>query len=75
MIDYIQAAQSLIAQLGSGVPPQAHSVYIRTEVGEDKEFKRSLCVSVNPKYKGQLNIPDTHMGITVHRVPWPKDMR
>ena len=64
-----QAAVSLVAKINA--PPQAHSVYVRTDVGEDKEFKRTICVSIRPTYKGAIIIPTEHAGFPVERVKWP----
>ncbi len=71
MTDLLSAAQSLIVRLNA--PPQAHSVYIGTEVDpETKEFKRSLCVSIRPSWKNKIIVPAEHQGIPVVNVPWPK---
>ena len=71
MTDHLSAAQSLIVRLNA--PPQAHSVWIGTEVdAETKEFKRSLCVSIRPTWKSKIAVPKEHMGIPVVEVPWPK---
>ena len=72
MTDFVEAAQSLVKKLAA--PPQAHSVYIRTDVGDDHEFKRTLCVSWHPQFKGNRTLPDMHMGYPVEIVPWPKDL-
>lgn len=73
MPDYIEAATSLVKKLNA--PPQAHSVYIRSDVDETtKQFKRTICVSVRPEWKSKIQIPDKHMGFQVEEVPWPKDM-
>lgn len=68
---HIAAAQSLVAKLNA--PPQAHSVYVKTEV-VDGEFVRKLCVSIHPKFKGQITVPETHEGIDIISVPWPRSM-
>ncbi len=73
MTEYVTAAQNLVAELKA--PPQAHSVYIRTDVDEDtKEFRHTLCVSWHPKYKGNKTVPRTYMGYPTKLVPWPKDL-
>jgi len=74
-MDHLQAAQSLIASFGN-VPPQAHSVYVKTDVDPNtKEFIRKLCVSVHPKAKGMFSIPDVHEGFVVEKTPWPKELK
>lgn len=70
-MDHIEAAQSLVRHLNA--PPQAHSVFVRTEV-KDGEFVKKLCVSIHPKFKAQIELPETHQGIDVVQVPWPKVM-
>ncbi len=71
MTDHIAAAQSLILQLNA--PAQYHSVWIRTDVDpETKQFVRSLCVSIRPAQLKNIKVPDSHMGIPVVQVPWPK---
>lgn len=71
MTDYMNAAQTLIKRLNA--PAQMHSVWIRNDLDNDtKEFKRSLCVSIRPEYKARVTIPETHEGIPVVEVPWPK---
>ena len=73
MIDHIEAATSLVKKLAA--PPQAHSVYIRSDVDEQsKEFKRTLCVSWHPHYKGAKVVPTEYMGYPVEIVNWPKDL-
>ena len=73
MTDYVAAAQSLVASLKA--PPQAHSVYIRTDVDKkSKKFKRTLCVSWHPSYKGNTKVPAQFMGFPVELVDWPKDL-
>lgn len=68
---FLEAAQSLILQLQA--PAQHHSVWIRTDVHpETKEFVKSLCVSIRPGQINKIRVPDSHMGIPVVRVPWPK---
>lgn len=69
MQNYIDAAQTLIAQLNA--PPVAHSVWVRTDVVEG-EFVRSLCVSIRPGWKSKVKVPKEHAGIPVVEVPWPK---
>lgn len=71
MTDALAAAQSLVAVLNA--PPQAHSIFIKTEV-VDGEFKRKLCCSIHPKFKDKITVPETHEGIDVILVPWPKMM-
>ena len=56
-------------------PPQSHSVWVKTEIGDDKEFARAICVSENPRWKGKLNIPAEHLGVPVMKVEWPKGQR
>ncbi len=71
MTDYLTAAQTLIVRLNA--PAQMHSVWVNTTVDpETKEFIKSLCVSVRPAYKSRITIPETHNGIPVVEVPWPK---
>lgn len=73
MTDYVQAATSLVNIIAA--PPQAHSVYIRTDVDkESKEFKHTLCVSWHPKYKHPAKLPKKHMGYPIEITPWPKDL-
>jgi hypothetical protein len=73
MTDYVIAAQSLVQHLKA--PPQAHSVYIRTDVDKkSKEFKHTLCVSWHPLYKGNRKVPKTHMGYPTEIVLWPKEL-
>lgn len=62
-------AQTLIQRLNA--PAQWHSVFIRTSVGDDGEFRRDLCVSIRPGKK--VNVPAEHNGIPVVQVPWPKE--
>lgn len=70
---HISAAQSLILALKA--PPQAHSVWIRTETDEETgDFRKSLCVSIRPGYEKKIKVPDEHQGIPVVNVPWPKGM-
>ena len=68
-----QAAQSLIATFGN-ISPVSHSVWVKTEVDKKGEFIHKICVSKHPKFKGKLDIPDTHAGFIVEQVPWPKGM-
>jgi len=73
MTDYVAAAQSMVASLKA--PPQCHSVYIRVDVEpETKEFKRTLCVSWHPNYKGDKTVPEKYMGYPTEIVPWPKGL-
>ncbi len=73
MTKYVEAASDLVRALNA--PPQAHSVYIRTDVDQDsKEFKHTLCISWHPKYKGNRKIPKMYKGYPVELVPWPKDL-
>lgn len=68
---YVEAAQSLILRLGA--PAQHHSVWIRSDVDpETKEFVKSLCVSIRPAQVSKIKVPESHMGIPVVQVPWPK---
>ena len=70
---YVEAAQGLVKSLKA--PPQAHSVYIRTDVDKkSKKFKRTLCVSWHPNYKGPKNVPAQFMGFPTEIVDWPKDL-
>jgi len=67
---YVEAAQNLVKQLKA--PPQAHSVYIRTDVDEiTQKFRRTLCVSWRPTYAGNKAVPATFMGYPVELVAWP----
>jgi len=70
MTDYNAAAQTLIARLNA--PAQYHSVWIRTEVDQDGQFQKALCVSIRPGHENKVKIPTEHMGIPVTRVPWPE---
>lgn len=76
MTDHFSAAQSLIVRLNA--PPQAHSVWIRSETETDGEGKtratgkQELCVSIRPTWKNKITVPSEHMGIPVVEVPWPK---
>ena len=74
----IDAAQRLVRSLEQQqAPPQAHSVWVQT-LRDDKAdggFKHSLCVSLNPRYRKKLNIPDEQDGYPVELRPWPKGMR
>ena len=73
MTDYVMAATSLVKLLKA--PPQAHSVYIRSDVDrKSKEFKRTLCVSWHPDYNGNKKVPKEYMGYPVELVKWPKDL-
>jgi hypothetical protein len=73
MTDYVQAAQELVRQINA--PPQAHSVFIRTDVDEQsKEFKHTLCVSWHPNFKGNKTVPKHIMGYSTKIVPWPKGL-
>ena len=67
---YIEAAQSLIVRLAA--PAQYHSVWIKAEVNEAGEMKKSLCVSIRPGQVNKIKVPDEHLGIPVVQVPWPK---
>lgn len=68
---YIEAAQSLILSLHA--PAQYHSVWVQTTVDpETKEFVKSLAVSIRPAQLKNIKVPDSHMGIPVVMVPWPK---
>lgn len=68
---YIEAAQSLIIALHA--PAQYHSVWVQTVVDpETKEFIKSLAVSIRPGQLKNIKVPETHMGIPVVQVPWPK---
>lgn len=71
MTDLSQAAQSLIVRLAA--PAQWHSVWIKTEVDQNGHFQKSLCVSVRPGYESKVKVPETHMGVPVVNVPWPKE--
>lgn len=68
----INAATKLIAQIQA--PPQAHSVWVRTSVNEDKQFEYTLMASRNPKYTGPWNIPKTIDGFKVEEQAWPEGM-
>ena len=72
MTDYVEAATSLVKTLNA--PPQAHSVYIKTETTAGGDFTRKICVSWHPKYKGDKNLPAEHMGYPIEVTPWPKGM-
>lgn len=68
---YLEAAQSLIVRLGA--PAQFHSVWVKTDVDpETKQFKKSLCVSIRPAQVNKIKVPESHNGIPVVQVPWPK---
>lgn len=72
-MDAISAAQAFIRSLNA--PPQAHSVYVRTEVDpETKEFVPGICISIHPRFKRQIKIPAQFEGFPVTKVPWPKEM-
>ena len=71
----IQAAQSLVMSL-KDYPPQAHSVYVHTEVNKDtQEFERSIYVSIHPKFENKIKLPSGIGGFPIVRQPWPKEMR
>lgn len=68
------AAQDLVRLLNNNpnTPPQSHSVWVNTGVGPDGEFVRCINVSVHPKWKGKISIPQEHAGVPVQEVAWPK---
>lgn len=66
------AAADLVRLFNNSMPPQSHAVWVKTEAGDKGEFVRSICVSEHPKFKGKLTIPDSHLGVPVVNVPWPK---
>jgi hypothetical protein len=74
----IDAAQRIVRSLElQQAPPQAHSVWVKTERDDSAEggFKHSICVSLNPKYRKPLDIPSAQDGYPVKLEPWPKGMR
>ena len=74
----IDAAQRLVRSLEQQqAPPQAHSVWVKTERSDRAKggFKHSICVSINPRYRKKLDIPETKDGYPVELQPWPKGMR
>lgn len=75
--DAINAAQDLVRLYNNNphTPPQSHSVWVKTELGDGKQFVRSICVSEHPKFKGKLAIPAEHMGVPVLLVAWPRTQR
>ena len=72
----ISAASDLVRALNGtpGIAPQMHSVFVKTEVGADKQFQYAIAVSEHPKAKGRLSVPAEHFGVPVIRVPWPKGL-
>ena len=73
----IDAATKLVKHLASQqIPPQAHSVWVQTLKSShtDTGFKHSICVSINPRYKKAMDIPQTVLGFEVERKDWPKGM-
>ena len=68
------AAQDLVRTFNNNpkTPPQSHAVWVQTGVNEQGEFVRNIAVSEHPKFKGRLSIPDSHIGIPVVKVAWPK---
>ena len=73
-MDILEAAQGLVINIGA--PPQAHSIWVKTTVDpHTKEFVKKICVSIHPRYKGELNIPKTHEGYPVERIAWPEGMK
>ncbi len=75
-MEHISAAQDLVAKFNMTAPPQAHSVYVHCERDDTKPdgFKYTICVSVNPGFKGKLDIPATQGAFPVVQVPWPKGL-
>jgi hypothetical protein len=72
-MDAISAAQAFIRSLNA--PPQAHSVWIRTEVDpETKRFVPGICISVHPKFKRKIKFPGTFQGFPITQVEWPKEI-
>jgi hypothetical protein len=67
---YIEAAQSLIKQLNA--PAQFHSVWVRNVDPETGQPSRALCVSIRPAQVSKIKVPESHMGIPVVQVPWPR---
>ena len=71
-MDYVEAATGLVKKLN--LPPQAHSVFIRTETTAGGDFKRTLCVSWNPGLKSPPELPNEFMGYPIELVEWPKGL-
>lgn len=73
----IGAASDLVRIFNSNpqTPPQSHSVWVETGSDGKGEFVRTICVSEHPKFKGRLNVPQSHAGVPIKRVPWPKGGR
>lgn len=71
------AAQDLVRLFNNNpnTPPQSHAVWVKTELDQQKEFVRSICVSQHPHWGGKLAIPNEHLGVPVQAVDWPKGQR
>lgn len=66
----MDAATALAKSLG---PAAFHSVYVNTDVGDDKNFIHSIHVAVRPAYKAKIKVPEEFQGFAVKQVPWPKE--
>ena len=71
-MDHVEAATSLVKKIA--LPPQYHSVFVKTETNGNGDFARSICVSWHPKFKTPPELPDEYMGYPVTIVDWPKDL-
>jgi hypothetical protein len=72
MTSAIDAAQLLVKKLN--MPAQYHSIFVRTETGNDGEFDRTLCVSWNPGVLAPPELPNEFMGHPIEVVEWPKGL-
>ena len=68
-----EAATALIQSFRQ--PPQAHSVWVRTEINKSTgEVQSVLMVSNNPAFQ-EPHVPNIFMGYHVRKHPWPSDPR
>jgi hypothetical protein len=68
-----EAATALIQSFRQ--PPQAHAVWVRTEINTvTGEAQSVLMVAHNPAFQ-EPKIPEHFMSYEVRRHPWPSDPR
>ena len=68
-----EAATALIQSFRQ--PPQAHAVWVRTEINQSTgEAQSILMVANNPAFQ-QPNVPNQLMGYEVRAHAWPSDPR
>lgn len=68
-----EAATALIQSFR--LPPQAHAVWVSTEINRSTgEAQSVLMVANNPAFS-QPDVPEVFMGYRVRKHPWPSDPR